>query len=239
MSNISASLEQLSCSNTESHDHVETITYQAREIKTGMDEAQTVFQHLSLATEESQELLSQFVIGIGGFERILQQAQCWSVDLERQLEVMSQGGLNLFDQHYRCTNPGEAFEKFETSYTDSFEKQMQPIYDRFIGERPEFIYAIAVDKKGYAPAHHKKASQQLSGDYDTDFRTSRHRRFFKTSRAEQRRLENETPFLLQTFVRDTGEVLIDLSIPLYLNGRHWGAFIMGFEPVHLLEDKAA
>lgn len=239
LSSISAALAQLSCSNTESHDHVETITHQAREIKVGMDDAQTVFQHLSLATEESQELLSQFVIGIGGFENILQQAQGWSADLERQLEIMSQHGVNLFDQQYRCTNPGAAFEKFDTSYADHFEKQMQPLYDRFIRERPEFIYAIAVDRQGYAPAHHKKVSQKLSGDDDTDSRTSRHRRFFRNSRAEQRRLENEAPFLLQTFVRDTGEVLIDLSIPLYLNGRHWGAFIMGFEPVHLLEDQVA
>ena len=28
----------------------------------------------------------------------------------------------------------------------------------------------------------------------------------------------------------TGEVLNDLSIPIYLNGQHWGALIMGFNP---------
>ncbi len=237
LSGISASLAQLSSSNDESHDHVETITRQAQSIRSEMDQAQQVFVHLSHATEESQELLSHFVVGMGGFEHMLQCGQSWASEVKGQMEGLASQGVNLFDSHYRCSNPGHQFEKYTTSYVEAFEQLLQPLYDRFITQKPEFIYAIAVDKKGYAPAHHKKASQPLSGDEAIDFRMSRHRRFFFDSRAERRRAENELPFLLQTFVRDTGEVLIDLSIPVYLNGRHWGAFIMGFEPDCLLEEK--
>jgi len=237
LSGISASLAQLSGSNNESHEHVEVITRQAQSIRSEMDQAQQVFVHLGHATEESQELLSHFVVGMGGFEHMLQCGQSCAAEVVVQMETLASQGLNLFDCHYRCSNPGHKFEKYTTSYVEPFERLLQPLYDQFVTRQPELIYAIAVDKKGYAPAHHKKASLPLSGNDEQDFRFSRHQRFFFDSRAEQRRAENELPFLLQTFVRDTGEVLIDLSIPLYLNGRHWGAFIMGFEPACLLDSK--
>jgi len=36
-------------------------------------------------------------------------------------------------------------------------------------------------------------------------------------------------FLLQTYKRDTGEILHDLSVPIYVKGQHWGGFRMGFK----------
>jgi methyl-accepting chemotaxis protein len=37
-------------------------------------------------------------------------------------------------------------------------------------------------------------------------------------------------------MRDTGEILNDLSMPICINGRHWGAFIVGLNPEELLSD---
>jgi hypothetical protein len=121
---------------------------------------------------------------------------------------------------------------------ESYETFMQPLVDGFINERPEFIYAIAVDNNGYAPAHHRKVSAPIKGDFSVDNVKSRHRRIFNSNRAEIRRASHTEPFLLQTFIRDTGEVLNDLSIPLYIDGRHWGSLIMGFNPSKLLDEKA-
>ncbi|MBY4675746.1 methyl-accepting chemotaxis protein [Marinobacterium arenosum] len=237
LSGISAALEELSLTNNESHGHVQGITRQAGEIKDEMDQSQVFFLDLGRATEEAQELLSHFVIGYGGFENMLHKGQDWAAQVMQQLEALAGQGCNLFDFNYRPTNPGQQPEKFDTSYVDRFEQWMQPLFDSFIAERSDFTYAIAVDRNGYAPAHHKKVSAPLSGNFDEDNAKSRHRRIFFGSRAEQRRATNTSPFLLQTFVRDTGEVLIDLSIPLYLNGQHWGALIMGFDPNHLLEQQ--
>jgi len=36
-------------------------------------------------------------------------------------------------------------------------------------------------------------------------------------------------FLLQTYKCDTGEILHDLSAPIYVNGQHWGAIRMGYK----------
>ncbi|MFY0676937.1 MAG: hypothetical protein JXR18_06610 [Neptuniibacter sp.] len=59
-------------------------------------------------------------------------------------------------------------------------------------------------------------------------------RIFFDTRSEQRRATHTQPFLLQTYVRDTGEILNELSIPAYLDGQHWGALIVGFDPNVLL-----
>jgi methyl-accepting chemotaxis protein len=36
------------------------------------------------------------------------------------------------------------------------------------------------------------------------------------------------PFLIQTYRRDTGEIMHDISAPVYVNGRHWGGFRIGY-----------
>ncbi len=38
------------------------------------------------------------------------------------------------------------------------------------------------------------------------------------------------PLLLQTYKRDTGEIMHDLSVPIYINGKHWGGFRVGYQP---------
>jgi methyl-accepting chemotaxis protein len=39
---------------------------------------------------------------------------------------------------------------------------------------------------------------------------------------------HQQPFLLQTYRRDTGEVLHDISAPIFVKGRRWGGFRIGY-----------
>jgi hypothetical protein len=59
----------------------------------------------------------------------------------------------------------------------------------------------------------------------------RNRRIFK-DRAVQKTAANTKPFLLQTYRRDMGGgqfvLMKDLSAPIHIKGRRWGAFRMGF-----------
>ena len=236
LSGISAAIDELSYTNKQSHQHVSEITDIAQEIKHEMDESQKHSSELEVATEETQELLSRFIIGYGGFESMILSGRKWAQQTTQAIQKLADGGHNIFDTQYRRTNDGQKPEKFDLSYTNEFEAQLQPLFDRFISERSEFIYAIAVDKNGYAPAHHAKVSHPITGDFTVDNLKSRHRRIFVGNRAEIRRASHTSPFLLQTFIRDTGEVLNDLSIPIYINGQHWGALIMGFNPETLLQD---
>ncbi|MCW8908939.1 MAG: methyl-accepting chemotaxis protein, partial [Sedimenticola sp.] len=231
---ISSAIEELSITNKESHRNVSTIADLSKSIKTDMDDSEHYSDELEVATEQTQELLSRFIIGRGGFERIIQTARGWASEIELALNEMANRGVNLFDHNYQemaNTNP----QKFTTGYVSAYEPVIQPLIDRFIEQQSQFIYAVPVDKNGYLPAHHSHVSNTLTGDFETDNLKSRHLRIYNNSRAEIRRAANTEPFLLQTFMRDTGELLNDLSFPLYVNGQHWGGFIVGFKPELLLE----
>ncbi|WP_230369074.1 hypothetical protein [Paludibacterium denitrificans] len=47
--------------------------------------------------------------------------------------------------------------------------------------------------------------------------------------------KNTLPFLLHTYIRDTGEVLSEIALPIVLDGRPWGALRVGFDPNSLLD----
>ena len=236
LTGISAALDELAYTNKESHNNVSEITRMSEGIRDEMEESKGYSDELELATEQTQELLSRFIIGFGGFENMIQTGRSWAEQVTKALESLQAQGLNLFDEKYQRTNEGQQPEKYDLSYTDAYERLLRPMFDSFVAQRPEFIYAIAVDRKGYAPAHHTKVSNALTGNFDVDNLKSRHRRIFAGNRAEIRRASHTEPFLLQTFVRDTGEVLNDLSIPLYVGGQHWGGLIMGFDPKQLLDE---
>ena len=60
----------------------------------------------------------------------------------------------------------------------------------------------------------------------------RNRRLFK-DRAVQKVARNTKPFLLQTYRRGMGAgnfvLLKDVSSPIWVRGRHWGAFRIGYK----------
>ncbi len=232
---ISAAIEELSATNKESHRNVSTIADLSKSIKVDMDESEKYSQELEVATEQTQELLSRFIIGRGGFERIIQTARGWANQIQEILNDLASQGVNLFDTQYQAianTNP----QKYTISYGSRYEPVIQPVIDGFVKAHPQFIYAVPIDKNGYLPAHHSHLSKPMTGDFETDNLSSRHQKIYNTNRAEVRRAANTEPFLLQTYVRDTGEVLNDLSFPIYVNGQHWGAMIVGFKPEQLLEE---
>lgn len=89
-----------------------------------------------------------------------------------------------------------------------------------------------MDNKGYAPAHNRKFSEPPTGDYDHDLAKSRHKRIFDDP-VGIKLARNTKPFLFQTYLRDTGEVVNDLSMPIVIGGRHWGAIRVGFDSERL------
>jgi methyl-accepting chemotaxis protein len=96
-----------------------------------------------------------------------------------------------------------------------------------LARMPQLAYAGAVDDHGYFPTHNKKFSQPLTGDYDIDIVNNRTKRIFN-DRTGARCGSNKEAFLLQTYKRDTGEVMHDLSAPIFVDGQHWGGFRVGY-----------
>src|SRR5450830_85105 len=132
----------------------------------------------------------------------------------------------LFDRTYKeiaSTNP----KKHSTQF-DAFTDQVLPeLQESLLVAMPQLAYAGAVDSNGYFPTHNKKFSQPLTGNYDIDLVNNRTKRIF-SDRTGKRCGSNTKPFLLQTYKRDTGEVMHDLSVPIYVGGKHWGGFRIGY-----------
>ncbi len=132
----------------------------------------------------------------------------------------------LFDRDYQPIKGTEP-PKYTTRF-DAFTDHVLPaIQEPLLVAHPELLYAGAVDNNGYFPTHNACYSQALTGDYETDLANNRTKRIFD-DRTGRRCGQNTQPFLLQTYKRDTGEVMHDISVPIYVRGRHWGGFRMGY-----------
>lgn len=145
-------------------------------------------------------------------------------------QAIDSGKLTLdaiFDRSYQPlpnTNPQKFGTKFDTFTDANFPAIQEPILSR-----NSFIaYAGGVDNNGYFPTHNKRFAQPLSGDYDKDLLNNRTKRVFD-DRTGSKCGSNTKPFLLQTYKRDTGEVMHDLSVPIYVKDRHWGGFRIGYQ----------
>jgi methyl-accepting chemotaxis protein len=87
---------------------------------------------------------------------------------------------------------------------------------------------------GYGPSHNSWYAKPPTGDRATDLVNSRDRRLFNDP-AGLRAARNQDRFLLQTYVRDTGEVMTELDRPITVHGKHWGALRLGFDAATLLK----
>ncbi|HZW11863.1 MAG TPA: methyl-accepting chemotaxis protein [Noviherbaspirillum sp.] len=133
----------------------------------------------------------------------------------------------LFDRNYTPvpnTNP----QKHTTAFDGFCDRVLPEIQEPILQSMPQLAYAGAVDNNGYFPTHNRKFSRPLTGDYETDLVNNRTKRIFN-DRTGARCGSHTKPFLLQTYKRDTGEVMHDLSVPIYVNGRHWGGFRVGYK----------
>jgi methyl-accepting chemotaxis protein len=119
-------------------------------------------------------------------------------------------------------------QKYEVGYLRAFEQHLQPILSL---AAPGRIFAII---STIAAIHNSKFSKPLSGNYDTDLVGNRTRRLWDDPTG-QRAAKNTQVILLQTYARDTGEILSEIDMPIVIGGRHWGNVRVGCDSKVLLE----
>jgi methyl-accepting chemotaxis protein len=231
---IAAAIEELSLTNTEINEKVGNINILSNEVFTDMDSSGRTVQELTEITEKMQETVAQYRTGQGILDEIIPKVQSYRDHVQDILLSFSKKGINVFDENYKPipnTNP----QKFTTAFSDAMIKELQQYVDKILKEIPGGIYSIPVDRKGYLAVHHSHVSKPTTGNYEVDLVQSRNMRFFFTTQCDIRRATSTAPMLFQTYMRDTGEVLNDLSMPITVNGRHWGGFIVGLKPETLTE----
>ncbi|MCB1890217.1 MAG: methyl-accepting chemotaxis protein [Rhodocyclaceae bacterium] len=153
-----------------------------------------------------------------------------SAEIGKLLESAIQNGQidekGLFEEHYEPI-PNTKPQKFRTRFDQLTDKLFPKIQEGLLNEHPDLVYAIGCDQRGYVPTHNNRFAQPLTGDYDKDFVGNRTKRKFDDPVGRQCG-KHTLPFLIQTYRRDTGEIMHDISAPVFVKGRHWGGFRIGY-----------
>jgi methyl-accepting chemotaxis protein len=135
----------------------------------------------------------------------------------------------LMDENYREI-PGTDPKQYLTDYVAFTDKILPPIQDPIQKIDPRIVFCVAWAKGGYLPTHNPNYRLPQGPDPVWNNANCRNKRLF-SDRAVKKVAANTTPFLLQTYRRDMGGgnfvLMKDLSSPIRVRGRHWGAFRMG------------
>lgn len=232
LTQITASVEEISATNMETHAQVSNIRDLSGIVTERTTSSERIAVHLQTTSESLQQLVARFITGEGTFEQILDLGRNFRDKATEYIGQLSSKGANVFDTNYQII-PGTQPVKYSTNYDQLFAQHLQPIYDQTLSQIPSGIFAICVDVNGYGPTHNSIFSKPLTGNPELGVSGSRDKRMFNDPTGH-RSARNTEKFLLQTYMRDTGEILSDLSLPIHINGRHWGAVRMGFNPQILL-----
>jgi methyl-accepting chemotaxis protein len=136
----------------------------------------------------------------------------------------------LMDEKYREI-PGTDPKQYLTNYVEFTDRVLPAIQDPIQKSDPRIVFCVAWAKGGYLPTHNPNYRQPQGKDPVWNNANCRNRRLF-SDRAVKKVAANTRPFLVQTYRRDMGGgnfvLMKDLSSPILIRGRHWGAFRMGF-----------
>ncbi len=142
-------------------------------------------------------------------------------------EAIDNGAFTVKDAFDTDYQPIGNFDppKYHTKYDAYLDKAILTLQDDFLVDE-SVIYAAALDRNGYIPTHNSRYQQPITGDVENDRAGNRTKRVFNDP-IGLKASQNITPKFLQVYTRDTGETSWDLSSPVYVKGKHWGAFRVG------------
>ena len=137
----------------------------------------------------------------------------------------------LFDEAYvpiPGTNPQQHMTRFVALTDELLPAVQEPVLEL----SPLVAFCAAVDRNGYLPTHNRKFSLPQGADPVKNAAFSRNRRIFN-DRTGLRAGRSTAPFLLETYRRDMGGGqyvrMKDISAPIAVRGRHWGALRIGYK----------
>ena len=134
----------------------------------------------------------------------------------------------LFDKA-RTPIQGTHPPKYTSSFDSFTDKNLPVVQEQVKDSHSALVYAAVQSPDGYIPTHNREFAHPETGEPEVDLMRSRSKRLFR-DRTAIRCGNHKENMLLQTYRRDTGEVMHDLSVPVYVNGRHWGGFRLGYRP---------
>ena len=234
LTQIAAAMEELTATNGQVHDSVTQIHALSADVSGRMVGSESSALTLAVATEGVQEMVSRFKIGRGTFDRNVDIVHGFRDAIQARLEDMKRRGIDVFDRNYRPVGTAKP-QKYLVSYERAYFSECQGLLDQALGDIRGGVYAVAVDINGYLTAHNSQYSKPLTGDQQVDLVGNRTCRKFEAP-TELRAARNTQAMLMQTYIRDTGELLCDIAMPIMVGGQHWGNVRVGCDSKALLDE---
>jgi HAMP domain-containing protein len=110
-------------------------------------------------------------------------------------------------------------------YTDTH--GIQAIEDAIMTSSPDLMYGVGTDIGAYVPTTHAAYSSPPTGDVAHDRKVSRSKRKFELPMQLTAANYLGTEPLVQPYDRDTGDKAWDVSVPIWVKGKHFGCFRVG------------
>ena len=231
-------------------DHAERISQAAVEIGTGVGGVRDRLAAMAAGITETDQNLSRSRDKIAGVlalgEELIRSTNALGIEtvdtpfirhalegaaaVERRFAAGIASGevaeTDLFDDRYQPV-PGTNPAQFSVRYLSFADRVLPPIQDPVVESDPRISACAAFDRKGYLPTHQQKVSQpQRPNDPQWNEPNCRNRRIYD-DRTALAAVASRERFLLQTYRRRLGNgqmvMLKDVSSPIMVNGRHWGA----------------
>ena len=224
---VGSAVEELSVTNREIHKRSNEIRELGLRIRRDMDESNVKSAGLVESTDQALHKLCQFRIGRGSLEQTLETLEGRRDLIQEVIARLVDEGVDMFDRkHVKVPNTNP--QKYDVTYAQRFREACQHFIDDWAREEDGALYCLPLDSEGFVAIHRSELSQPPTGNPEVDLLKSRHMRFFQS-----RSIPHPGRFKLQSYIRDTGEVMFNLSVPIEPNGRYWGGLFIGL-PASLL-----
>ncbi|MDH3453787.1 MAG: methyl-accepting chemotaxis protein, partial [Desulfuromonadales bacterium] len=201
----------------------------AVQVATSSQETTQSIAELTALAERLQDLVEEDLLS-----QAKSRVRSGALELERVLTAAVDSGRfsleDIFDENYRLI-PGTDPKKYHTKYDSYLDETIKDYQDEFL-DNAMVAFAVLVDRNGYLPTHNTKFSQPLTGNVETDKVGNRTKRIFDDPvglKAAHYDGGDGKGYLQQVYERDTGEKMWDISAPVFVKGRHWGGFRIGYQ----------
>lgn len=226
---IATASEEQNATTNQISEMIQLVSRSAEETNMMMQRTSEAFMTFSDVVEQIYGSVGKFSVGnyhdtVKGYIREMEPQILDAI--EKALKDRTITLESLFDRNY-VPIPNTAPQKYTTKFDAFFDRVISPIQESIVNRDNKVLFAICVDNNGYLPCHNLRFTKPLTGDPEIDKNNNRTKRMFN-DRTGIRCARNTEGFLLQTYSRDTGEILNDMSKPLVINDRHWGGIRIGY-----------
>ncbi len=206
-----------------------------------------VKRSISLKVAVFVNLIILLVIVVGSYILIQKQSRSLEEELLSRGKMLSVVGAKMISKiideaiDNGVFSVGDAFDtgyepigsfdppKYHTKYDSYLDKSILNLEDEFLLDE-SVVFAVAVDMNGYLPVHNSRFQKAITGDKAKDMVGNRTKRIFN-DKVGIAAAKNTIKGFQQIYSRDTGEIMWDISSPIFVKGKQWGGFRIGFSLV--------